>query len=249
MGRIIEDIKWDSQEETAEIIRLSKEYAKCDILKEVFVDRVCQIFNATFEAGRAYERSRRNITYNVSPDKDKLKKNHIKKQIVSIRLNVEQLLKKYTLEHLKFLTFTFIDDLQFTNVVDWKESQRRFNSYSTNVIRSLFDDYIVILEPQQSGRIHYNLLVVCKRNVHALVSSLKNSAKRYGFDHIELLPVRTNSEAVDLCVGAYLAGGNAIDFLGSDSKRFRGRRIRFSQDWKVTNFSRYFRTSSIGGVI
>lgn len=70
--------------------------------------------------------------------------------------NIKFLVELYGLERLGFLTLTFKD-----NVTDFKEAQRRFNSLATHVLRQHFKEYIVVVEPQMRGAVHYHMIVVC----------------------------------------------------------------------------------------
>ena len=171
----------------------------------------------------------------------------------SIQCNVKELARLYGIKRLGFLTLTFADHLDWREVDDWKEGQRRFNSFATNVLRELFTEYMTILEPQGSGRIHFHLLVVCREDIRTgfdfdglvkrdyssaskylrgLWGELRRKCKHYSFGRSELLPIKTNEEAVGHYVGSYL-GKSMVSFMRcGDRASFRGRRVRYSQGWK-----------------
>lgn len=68
--------------------------------------------------------------------------------------------KLYRVERLGFLTLTFAD-----NVTNFREAQRRFNSLATNILRQHFEAWVVVVEPQKRGAVHYHLVVVCRTDV------------------------------------------------------------------------------------
>ena len=90
--------------------------------------------------------------------------------------------KKHGLEKLAFLTLTFKDQCS-----DRVEAQRRFNSLNNNVLRNRYPDYIAVFERQQSGAIHYHLLVLlpfdCRTgfNFERLKAATPDETKRKGF--------------------------------------------------------------------
>jgi hypothetical protein len=96
--------------------------------------------------------------------------------------NVEAMAKKHGLERLAFLTLTFSDHC--SNRV---EAQRRFNSLNSNVLRRRYVDYIAVFERQQSGAIHYHLLVLlpfdCRTgfNFERLKAAAHVETKQKGF--------------------------------------------------------------------
>lgn len=88
------------------------------------------------------------------PTQNELKKNF------ALEKNIEYMANHFGIERLGFLTLTFAD-----NVTDFKEAQRRFNSFCTNVIRKNFKAWVVVVEPQKRGAVHYHLVVVCHTDV------------------------------------------------------------------------------------
>jgi hypothetical protein len=74
--------------------------------------------------------------------------------------NVRAFVGHYGLEHVGFHTETFAD-----HVTDMKEASRRFNSLRTHVLSERYLDYIAVVERQESGRIHFHLLVACREDI------------------------------------------------------------------------------------
>ena len=71
----------------------------------------------------------------------------------ALSFNVESMAKKHGIECLLFNTLTFRD-----HITDIREAQRRFNSLRTGVLKRRYLDFIVVVERQKSGRIHYHIL-------------------------------------------------------------------------------------------
>lgn len=143
-----------------------------------------------------------------------------KKTAQALSWNVAYLGKKYGVDRLGFLTLTFAD-----HVTDAREASRRFNSLATHVLKKRYGEYIRVLERQASGRIHYHLLVVldadirtgfdfdgvAKRDYSSAGQRIRlewafwrKSAKAYGFGRTELMPVKSNSDALAQYVGKYI---------------------------------------------
>jgi len=79
-----------------------------------------------------------------------------------------------------FLTLTFSDDLQFTNISDWKESSRRFNSIRTNIFKEHIRFYLCVIEPTGNGRIHFHILADFKKHIRGNCSldDIRKNSKR-----------------------------------------------------------------------
>lgn len=92
---------------------------------------------------------------------------YIAKQAHAICENAETLFKKYGKNRIGFLTMTFRDDLQFQDEDDWKEASKRWDSINTHLIKGMFEDYMLVKEPQSKGRIHFHLLVACKEDIRS----------------------------------------------------------------------------------
>lgn len=150
-----------------------------------------------------------------------------KKQAQAIYLNTARFLKVYGLDNVGFLTLTFPD-----HVTDPKEAYRRFCSMRKHHLSKYFGDWMMVKERTIKGRWHYHLLVDCKvkirtpgfnweevappRGVKAKYGSacpaLRNlwrinreGMPKYGFGRAELLPIRSNAEAMARYVGKYLS--------------------------------------------
>lgn len=190
-----------------------------------------------------------------------------RKRSFEIRENVKALSAKHGIEKLGFLTLTFRENLQ-----DPKEAQKRFNSLASNVLRPMFADYMMVVEPQSRGAIHYHLLVVCREDIRTgfdfcsfvracesgrkqgyrsadhrrltkiYASSagpelkymwryLRNKMPLYGFGRYELLPIKSNSEAISKYVGGYLDKGST--FKGEKYKNVR--MVRYSRGFRTVH--------------
>ena len=158
-----------------------------------------------------------------------------KKVALALSWNVANLCKKWGIERVGFLTLTFKD-----HVTDPKEAQRRFNSLATHVLRKRYPAHIAVMERQKSGRIHYHLLVVmsddirtgldfdalAKRDYKTARKPLvlewafwRKTAPLYRFGRTELLPIKSDADALGQYVGKYIAKGQA--FRTEDDKGVR----------------------------
>jgi len=138
-----------------------------------------------------------------------------------LKTSVQQLSEAHQLAHIGFLTLTFAN-----NILCPKEAQRRLNSLLTNIIKPRYKEYLGVFERQKSGRIHYHFLVVLHGDIRTGVdleefengvyksaspylrsewTFWRTTAKKYGFGRTELLPVKTNAEAMAKYVGKYIA--------------------------------------------
>lgn len=154
---------------------------------------------------------------------------------------VSILAKKYGLENLGFLTFTFASPIKSI-----KEAQRRFNSLNTAVIKGRYKRAIACVERQQSGRLHFHLLAVMNAPIRqgvdfkafaagdyksagpALRAEWKfwrETCPKFGFGRHELMPIKSNEEAIGRYVGKYISkhighreswdrGARLVRFLG-----------------------------------
>lgn len=162
-----------------------------------------------------------------------------------LKSSVEQLSVKYGVEKLGFLTLTFSQ-----HITDPKEAQKRFNSLVSHVIKKRYQEYLGVFERQKSGRIHYHLLVVLEEDVRTGIdfSEFENSdyksagrylrgewafwrktARRYGFGRTELLPVKSNIDAMAKYVGKYI--GKHIESRKTEDKGVR--LVRYSRGARV----------------
>ena len=144
-----------------------------------------------------------------------------RKSAFVLKESVHKLAEQHGIENLGFLTLTFRQ-----HITDPKEAQRRLNSLLTRIIKPRYSEYVGVMERQKSGRIHYYLLVVLKIDIrtgfnfnqveHQDYSSAspalwaewamwRKTAPKYGFGRIELLPVKSSTEAIAKYVGKYIS--------------------------------------------
>ena len=144
-----------------------------------------------------------------------------RKSAAALAWNVQALCERYGIERIGFLTLTFADHITCA-----KESQRRYNSLRSGVLKGRYSAIIRVLERQKSGRIHYHLLVVlpfdirtgfdfeaAKRRDYSSASTAmklewsfwRATAKKYGFGRVELLPIKTTEAAIARYVGKYIS--------------------------------------------
>ena len=169
-----------------------------------------------------------------------------KKQAQTLFANVQRLISLApSLGHVGFLTLTTPD-----NCSDSKEFQRRWNSFKTSFLsRSYwFRSYIGVYERQKRGAWHLHLVVILPYDIRSgcdfdqferrnyrtapavlrqLWRDLRQVLPRYGFGRHELLPVRSNPEAMGRYVGKYVS-----KHLGSRKVEDKGKRLVVSsQNW------------------
>jgi hypothetical protein len=168
-----------------------------------------------------------------------------------LKETVQNLCRVHGVERVGLLTLTFAD-----HVTDAKEAQRRYHSLRTHILSTRYVEHVRVIERQASGRIHYHLVVVCKADIRRGVNFeefanktyksagpelrsewafwRRNSAA-YGFGRTELLPVKTNAEAVGRYVGKYIS-----KHVGKRLPADRGiRLVSYSRAAKIgtTNFA------------
>ena len=131
------------------------------------------------------------------------------------------LAKEFGLERLGFFTLTFSDRVQ-----KLKEANRRFNNLNRRVLKARYKRAIVVTERQQSGRVHFHLLVVLAADIRSGLDFAaiargdyrtanaelrgewafwRKTAPLYGFGRHELLPVKSNGEGIARYVGKYIS--------------------------------------------
>ena len=144
-----------------------------------------------------------------------------RKSAFILKNSIHKLSEQFGIEYMGFLTLTFKH-----HIICPKEAQKRLNSLLSNVIKQRYREYVGVMERQKSGRIHYHLLIVLSSDIRSgfdfsAISrkdySSANSflrkewsfwrltAKKYGFGRTELLPVKTNIEAMAKYVGKYIS--------------------------------------------
>jgi len=164
-----------------------------------------------------------------------------------VSLCVGEIVRMCGIENCGFLTLTFGD-----HVTDSREAGRRLNSLLTNVVRPRYKEYICVRERMKSGRIHFHLIVDAKRDIktgliwaeikakkytsaNAYLRSewafWRKAAKKYRFGRTELLPIRSNVEAICRYVGKYIS-----KHIGHRIEADKGvRLVRMSKGVKVAS--------------
>jgi hypothetical protein len=143
------------------------------------------------------------------------------------------------------MTLTFPD-----NVTDNKEASRRWNSFKTNYLSKhpAYGEWIHVKERQKRGAWHYHIIVVLKGDIRSGVNweemqngvytsaspylrelwrDLRENLEKYGFGRSELLPVRSNENAMARYIGKYIS--KHIDQRAEDDKGVR--LVNYSRDW------------------
>lgn len=207
-------------------------------------------------------------TTQPKPDPRTLNSGH-RKVANALSWNVAHLCQKYGIERVGFLTLTFAD-----HVICAREASRRFNSLATHVLRPRYQHFIRVLERQKSGRIHYHLLVVlrddirtgadfdafAKRDYKSANQLLRvewafwrKTAPQYRFGRTELMPIRSDAEAMGQYVGKYIGkhigarheedkGVRLVSYSG-DARMATSKHMqlgKYPDQWraKVTTFAR-----------
>lgn len=169
-----------------------------------------------------------------------------KRQAEALFLNVERLINNApSIGHVGFFTITTKD-----NVIDHREFQKRWNSFRTSYLaRSFwFKQWIGTYERQKRGAWHLHLLVTLPYDIRSgcdfaqfergnyrsappvlrqLWRDLRGKLPLYNFGRHELLPVKSNPQAMARYVGKYVS-----KHLGSRKEEDKGKRlIVASRDW------------------
>lgn len=170
-----------------------------------------------------------------------------RKAAFALSENIAHLVRVHGVGRIGFLTLTFPD-----NCKDWREAQRRFNSLCSHYLRGRFGDWVVCVEPQKRGAIHYHLVVVVGEDIRSGIDfealakrdyrsaspylrsiwrDLRKHLPKYGFGRSELLPVKSTGDGIARYVGKYLDKGCA--YRGD---AFKGARmVRYSQGWRAVS--------------
>jgi len=139
----------------------------------------------------------------------------------ALQENCFELIAKYGLERIGFLTLTFAH-----HVVNYKEAQKKLHSLMTGVLKRRYPEYIIVMERQASSRVHYHLLIVMaedirtgldfaaveRRDYRSASRYLRREWKfwlrtvaKYGFGRPELLPVRKTAASIGKYIAKYVA--------------------------------------------
>lgn len=171
------------------------------------------------------------------------------KQSAALAFNIKWLGEVFGVERLGFLTLTVGDKVngRFVKVHKRDEASRRFNSI-LNRIRERYQCGVVVTERHRDGGIHFHLLVLLpfdartgfdfaavKRRDYRSVSPLlrrewewwRDHQEKYGFGRHELLPVKTNEEAIGRYVAKYLSKS----WEARTDDDYGGRCVRYFGKW------------------
>jgi hypothetical protein len=198
---------------------------------------------------------------------NKLSTNH-KKTAFILGESVRIFCDTHKITHVGFLTLTFPITLR-----DPKLAQKRLHSFLTHILTPRYKNHISVFERQESGSIHYHFLISLAQDIKTGIDfdELKNrnyksankylksewkflreTAPKYGFGRTELLPVKTNEQAMSKYIGKYIAkhvevreyqdkgvklvrysdgariGNNRFNFISDGSKLWRQKLQKFS---------------------
>jgi hypothetical protein len=178
-------------------------------------------------------------------DKINLLQSNHKKTAALLAWTIFALAVKYGIERMGMLTLTFAD-----HVTEPKEAMRRLKSLIVGVLNPRYLAWVRVFERQESGRIHFHLIVVLKDDIKTGVDFMafkakdyrsaspalrsewvfwRKTAKLYRFGRTELLPVRSSAEAISRYVGKYIS-----KHIGCREERDKGVRLAgFSKNARV----------------
>jgi hypothetical protein len=138
-----------------------------------------------------------------------------------LKTSVESLSNTFKLPYIGFLTLTFAEPILCPKV-----AQKRLNSLLSHVVKTRYQEYLGVFERQKSGRIHYHFLVVLPHDIRSGInfaefedrnyksankylrsewSFWRKTAKAYKFGRTELMPVKSNADAMARYVGKYIS--------------------------------------------
>lgn len=149
---------------------------------------------------------------------------YYKRAAETLHLNVARLISLApSIGHVGFLTLTFVD-----NVTDPHEAYNRFRSLNSNFLAPSQDygHWVCVKEPQKRGAWHYHLLIHVAEDIRTgvdfsafeqqdyrtaspylrrLWSEQRRVMPKYSFGRPELLPIRTNKDAMARYIGKYIS--------------------------------------------
>lgn len=171
---------------------------------------------------------------------------YYKKSAHTLYSNVYRLISMApTKGHVGFLTLTFPD-----NVTDPREAYNRFRSLNSNYLSKCPDivHWINVKERQKRGSWHYHLLVILREDIRtgfdfeaikthdyssaspylsSLWCDIRYACKKYGFGRSELLPIKSNADAMGRYIGKYIS-----KHMGQRETRDKGvRLVNSSRGW------------------
>lgn len=162
-----------------------------------------------------------------------------KRQAHALFDNVHRLISRApSIGHIGFLTLTTPD-----NCRDAAEFRRRWRSFTSNFFADCpeFGDWIAVYERQRRGSWHLHLLVIVAQDIRSgvdwaefergiyrsaspylrsLWALLRGRCAAFGFGRHELLPVRSNPEAMARYVGKYIG-----KHMGQRKPEDKGKRL------------------------
>ncbi|MFA4871438.1 MAG: hypothetical protein WC623_24780 [Pedobacter sp.] len=169
-----------------------------------------------------------------------------KKAAQRLYLDVERIIKLApSVGHVGMLTIT-----NKSNITDPKEFSRLFDSFNTHFLKPHLElkDWLLVQEPQERGSLHYHLLIITSQDIRTglnfdeiakrqyrsaspflkgLWADLRDACEKYGLGRHELLPIKSNSEAMGRYLGSYISKGLQHRTPEQKGSRF----VRYSQGW------------------
>lgn len=180
-----------------------------------------------------------------------------RRQAFAITHEANALIERVGLNQVGFLTLTTPQ-----NIVDAKDAQRLFKLFQRRVLKDNFGAWMVVRERQQRGSWHWHLLIDCKADIRTgldfdaihrrdyrtagkdlrrVWAVLRKKCPAYHLGRHELLPIRSNAEAVGRYVAKYVA-----KHVGT--RRPEDRRVRlFGASSKARTCTVNFAWNSPGG--
>lgn len=169
-----------------------------------------------------------------------------KKAAHTLHVNVERLIMEAaSLGHVGFLTLTFKE-----NLTDNKTASRRFNTFNSHFLNAdpRFGTKIIVKEPQSRGAWHYHILIQLSQDIRTgfdyeaiknhdyssastylrqLWKDIREACEAYGFGRSELIPVKSNAEAMGYYLGKYISKG-----IGQRSEEQKNvRLVNYTKGW------------------
>lgn len=154
-----------------------------------------------------------NNNNNSTKDPYKLCKSSRHKAAYALKENILGMVATFGIERIGVLTLTFAN-----HVTDPKIASKRFNSLATHVLKDRYLCWVVVFERQQTGRIHFHLLVALREGDIRTGANFKEFEQRiytsaapqlrtewaywqeaapaYGFGRTELLPIKSTAERI-----------------------------------------------------
>jgi hypothetical protein len=174
------------------------------------------------------------------------------KSAEALRRNVSFLVQEFGVEKIGFLTLTVGDERngRFVPLCDRYEAEKRFHR-AMQSIRQRYQCGVTVVQRTEAEAIHWHLCVVVGADIRSGVdfeafkredySSAplrlrlewrwwRQNSSRFGLGRHELLPIRTNSDALGNYVGRYISK----DWKHRREDDKGGRSVRYFGQWKKT---------------